>query len=153
VEVCAIEEFAVAPFICYDLRFPELFRAALDHGADLMVVIANWPIARVDHWTTLLKARAIENQCYVLGVNRCGHDPSFIYPGKSAVFDPQGRCLAEAGAAAEIISATLDANLVRDWRRAFPALRDRRNDLLPAQPDKPRIIHKTNDKARRSAHE
>jgi predicted amidohydrolase len=134
VAVCRIGDFTVAPVICYDLRFPELFRATLDHGADVMVVIANWPIARVDHWTTLLKARAIENQCYVLGVNRCGKDPSFIYPGKSAIFDPHGRCLAEAGAAEEIISATLSSSLLRDWRRAFPALRDRRNDLLPAPP-------------------
>jgi predicted amidohydrolase len=134
VEVCELEHFSVAPVICYDLRFPELFRAAVDCGADLFVVVANWPAARVDHWSTLLKARAIENQAYVVGVNRCGADPNFTYPGKSAVFDPQGKLLIEADANQGIFHAVLDPQLPVDWRRTFPALRDRRNDLLPPPP-------------------
>ena len=83
--------FSVSPFICYDLRFPELFREATRRGASLLVVIANWPIVRVDHWVTLLRARAIENLAYVVGVNRCGTDPALVYPGRSIVVDPKGR--------------------------------------------------------------
>jgi predicted amidohydrolase len=68
-------EFTASPFVCYDLRFPELFRRAVRQGAELLVVIANWPLARDAHWLALLRARAIENQCYVVGVNRAGDDP------------------------------------------------------------------------------
>jgi predicted amidohydrolase len=121
--------FQVAPFICYDLRFPEAFRIASSLGAEILVVIANWPSARIDHWTTLLKARAIENQAYVVGVNRTGTDPSHIYPGKSIIVDPMGRVLAEAGSAPCLVRAKADMNLLLDWRAAFPALRDRREDL------------------------
>ncbi|HWP40806.1 MAG TPA: nitrilase-related carbon-nitrogen hydrolase, partial [Tepidisphaeraceae bacterium] len=77
-------DFTVAPFICYDLRFPEVFRAAVRrYRANLFIVIANWPLSRVEHWIALLRARAIENQAYVLGVNRCGRDPNLQYPGRS----------------------------------------------------------------------
>ncbi len=85
----AAGDFLVSPFVCYDLRFPEIFRAATMRGAQLLVVIASWPAPRVEHWTSLLKARAIENQAYVLGVNRCGKDPFLAYPGKSVIFDPR----------------------------------------------------------------
>src|SRR5262249_11558372 len=71
----------VAPFVCYDLRFPEIFRRAAADGAELMAVVANWPAARVSHWTALLRARAIENQAYVVGVNRAGSDPHVAYSG------------------------------------------------------------------------
>lgn len=124
--------FIVAPVICYDLRFPELFRAATAAGADLFCVIANWPERRHPHWTTLLKARAIENQAVVLGVNRTGTDPHANYAGGSLLLGPQGEILAEAGAAPTLIRATLSPETTAAWRAGFPALRDRRTDLFSA---------------------
>jgi omega-amidase len=119
-----------APLICYDLRFPESFRAGVVKGAELFVVIANWPAAREGHWRTLLQARAIENQAYVAGVNRCGADPSHKYSGGSLIVAPDGAILADAGQAEGVISAELDWGAVRDWRRRFPALADMRMDLM-----------------------
>ncbi len=120
--------FTVATFICYDLRFPEIFRAAVKRGANLFTVIANWPSTRIDHWTTLLKARAIENQAYVVGVNRCGDDPHLSYPGRSVVFDPRGRVVAEADAREGTISADLDLQALIDYRQELPFLKDMRQD-------------------------
>lgn len=118
--------FQVCPLICYDLRFPEVFRAGAGLGAELFCVIANWPIKRVSHWITLLQARAIENQAYVVGVNRCGTDPSFTYPGRSLVVDPHGVAIADASDREMVLSCDLDPEIVRSWRREFPALADRR---------------------------
>ncbi len=89
--VFEINGWKVAPLICYDLRFPEPFREATSLGAELFVVIANWPVVRVDHWITLLRARAIENLAYVVGVNRAGSDPHLSYPGASLIVGPS-RC-------------------------------------------------------------
>lgn len=116
----------VAPLICYDLRFPEMFRTGTKLGAEVFVVIANWPVARVGHWITLAKARAIENLAYVIAVNRCGRDPKYVYPGRSIIVDPKGEVLAEAGDGVEVLTADIDPQRVRDWRRDFPALRDAR---------------------------
>ena len=117
-------ELRVVPFICYDLRFPELFRSAVQQGAEMFLVIANWPNKRERHWTTLLEARAIENLAYVAGVNRIGADPDHVYPGRSMIFDPQGRTMADAGSTEGIISAEVDRKAVLDWRTQFPALKD-----------------------------
>lgn len=119
-------DFVVAPFICYDLRFPEIFRHAIHVGANLFVIIANWPTARLHHWTTLLTARAIENQSYVAGVNRCGRDPNVEYPGRGMIVDPRGQILAQAGGEECVISASLNLNDLNAYRAQFPALRDRR---------------------------
>ena len=116
--------FTVAPFVCYDLRFPEIFRVAAHQGANLFVVIALWPAKRQQHWLTLLQARAIENQAYVIGVNRVGTDPQFAYAGRSAVVDPHGVIIADAGEQERVLSAALDPGTVHAWRRDFPALRD-----------------------------
>ncbi len=118
--------FVAAPFVCYDLRFPEVFRMAVDDGADLFVVPANWPARRERHWLALLSARAIENQAYVVGVNRVGRDPNADYNGRSVVIDPLGVVVADAGEQERVVGVDLDAGLLRDWRRDFPALRDRR---------------------------
>lgn len=118
--------FEVAPLVCYDLRFPESFRTAARMGASLMVVIANWPVARIDHWVTLLRARAIENQAYVIGVNRCGRDPELVYSGRSLVVDPHGTVLADAEDGEKVVTAELDPAVVTKWREDFPALRDAR---------------------------
>src|SRR2546423_221931 len=105
--------FAVAPFICYDLRFPELFREGVRQGAQLFVVVANWPIKRIHHWVTLLRARAIENQAYVAGVNRTGTDPTLPYNGRSLIVDPHGEILADAGAGEGVVSAEVDTAVVK----------------------------------------
>src|SRR5438067_259340 len=90
VKVRALLESA-APTICYDVRFPEHFRSAVRLGANLYFVIACWPVMREHHWVTLLQAGAIDNQAYVVGVNRCGNDPKFAYPGRSMIIDPHGQ--------------------------------------------------------------
>ncbi|MEM9082009.1 MAG: nitrilase-related carbon-nitrogen hydrolase [Planctomycetota bacterium] len=116
----------VQPAVCYDLRFPELFRAGLDRGAEAMVVIANWPRPRQDHWRTLLKARAIENQCFVMGVNRTGRDPHLAYAGGSVVFDPRGEMIGEMGEEEGVLSVELDRRRLDQWRKAFGAWLDRK---------------------------
>jgi predicted amidohydrolase len=122
----AWQNMSAAPFVCYDLRFPELFRAAVRRGAQLFLVIANWPVARIEHWVTLLQARAIENQAYVAGVNRCGKDPKLAYTGRSLIINPHGEILADAGGTEGIISAEVDVEALLKWRAAFPALQDMR---------------------------
>ncbi|HMO64132.1 MAG TPA: nitrilase-related carbon-nitrogen hydrolase [Verrucomicrobiota bacterium] len=117
----------VAPFICYDLRFPEHFReAARRWRPELFVVIASWPAARIAHWDALLAARAIENQAFVVGVNRTGADPQFAYPGHSRVLGPDGRMLAEAGEGEAVVSAALDVAALRGYRQKLPVLDDLR---------------------------
>lgn len=114
----------VAPLICYDLRFPELFRRATAKGTELIVVIASWPSVRVEHWVALLRARAIENQAYVVGVNRTGQDPNNEYPGRSVVIDPWGEIVADAGDRDGLVEAEISLETVRGWRDEFPALED-----------------------------
>lgn len=116
--------FTVAPFICYDLRFPEIFRAASRRGANVFVVMALWPVKRQQHWLTLLQARAIENQAYVIGVNRVGQEPRYSYAGRSVVVDPHGIIIADAGEQEAVLTASLSLETVENWRRDFPALRD-----------------------------
>lgn len=122
--------FTVAPFICYDLRFPEIFRAAVQQGANLYTVIASWPAPRIHHWTALLQARAIENQAYVIGVNRCGSDPKLEYPGKSVIVHPLGRALVEAGNIECTLSADVSVEEVNNYRRELAFLSDIRPDFL-----------------------
>jgi predicted amidohydrolase len=119
-------EFTVAPLICYDLRFPELFREATRRGTDLIVVIAAWPEIRIGHWITLLRARAIENLAFVIGVNRTGREPSHECGGRSIVVDPHGEIIADAGTAEGILTASIAHADVAAWRAKFPALRDAR---------------------------
>lgn len=121
----------VAPFVCYDLRFPEIFRVATLGGAQVLVVIANWPAVRIEHWIVLLRARAIENQAFVIGVNRCGHDPVHRYPGRSLIIDPLGAVLMDAGELAGVAQTTLPISTLHQWRQGFPALRDARPEFLP----------------------
>ena len=120
---------AVAPFICYDLRFPELFRAATQQGAQLFTVIANWPATRIHHWVALLQARAIENQAYVAGVNRCGADPRYTYSGRTLIVSPRGDILADAGDGEKVISANIDLAGLLAYRKELPFLRDIRPEF------------------------
>jgi predicted amidohydrolase len=118
-------EWTVSPFVCYDLRFPEIFReATAAWRPELFVVIANWPEKRILHWVRLLQARAIENQAYVLGVNRVGSDPHYAYPGRSIIVDPQGEILADAEGGECAVSAKLDLTNLRKYREGLPFLDD-----------------------------
>lgn len=123
----------VTPVVCYDLRFPELFRAAVD-STDVFVVIANWPAARRAHWSTLLRARAIENQSWVLGVNRVGDGGGLSYAGDSAAIAPDGEIVATAAMAETLLIADCDRARVESLRAAFPVLRDRRPEAYRVLP-------------------
>ena len=110
--------------ICYDLRFPELYRKYGKKRAHLIVNIANWPDTRIEHWRTLLKARAIENQCYVAGLNRVGKDPKLNYVGFSSVFDPMGKEIIVVENEEKVILVELEKNYVSVVREKFPFLDD-----------------------------
>ena len=128
-------EIRVALFICYDLRFPEHFRRATALGQpELFVVIASWPAPRIHHWIRLLQARAIENQAYVAGVNRCGTDPQHQYPGRSVIVDFHGNILVDAGEGEGIISAKIDSDKLRQYRRDLPFLADMRPEVFERNP-------------------
>lgn len=120
-------ESSVTPFVCYDLRFPELFRTISARcQPEVFVVIANWPEKRVTHWVRLLQARAIENQAYVVGVNRVGKDPYYSYSGRSLVVDFNGEIVADAGSVENSISWDLDLETLRKYRQGLPFLKDLR---------------------------
>jgi predicted amidohydrolase len=112
-------------FVCYDLRFANEFWA-LATRVDAFFVVANWPARRRHHWSTLLRARAIENQAYVVGVNRVGTGGGLEYSGDSAILDPWGDVLCEATKDETMLLANLDAARVAEARRTFPVLADRR---------------------------
>ena len=115
--------------ICYDLRFPELFRRYALEGAGIVLLPSEWPVQRIEHWRTLLKARAIENQCFVIACNRVGADRANTFGGRSAVVDPRGTVLAEGGEGAELVSATLNLDLIAEVRNFMPIFRDRRPEV------------------------
>lgn len=119
-----IGEWKIGLSICYDLRFPELFRFYAKERVDLIVNIANWPIPRIEHWRVLLKARAIENQCYVAGVNRIGKDPVANYNGFTSVFDPMGKEIIAVENQEEVINIELNKKEVRETRDKLPFLND-----------------------------
>lgn len=108
--------------VCYDLRFPVWIRNRGDY--DAILCCASWPASRRDVWRTLLRARAIENQCYVAGVNRVGSDPAAHYAGDSAVIDFRGRTLSEAGGGERTLTVDLDLEALEDFRNGFPVWRD-----------------------------
>ncbi len=119
-------DLRVAPFICYDLRFPELFRIVARRRPELYIVIASWPDKRIEHWLKLLQARAIENQAFVLGVNRVGQDPYHRYPGHSIVVSPFGEIIADAGEIEGFVESELDLDGLSDYRGKLPFLEDLR---------------------------
>lgn len=110
--------------ICYDLRFPELFRFYAKEKAELLINIANWPVKRIEQWKHLLKARAIENQCFMLGVNRIGNDPYQTYNGCSALFNPMGENILMCGNEEKIYYADLNFDEVKDVRTKLGFLND-----------------------------
>ncbi|MET9349148.1 carbon-nitrogen family hydrolase [Streptomyces termitum] len=110
---------------CYDLRFPELFRGLVDAGAQAFVVPAGWPARRLGHWTLLARARAVENQAYVLACGTSGTHAGVEQAGHSLVVDPWGEVLAEAGPGEEVLRVVLDPAKPAEIREQFPALKDR----------------------------
>jgi omega-amidase len=119
----------VALAICYDLRFPELWRRYATAGAHLILIPAEWPLRRVEHWRLLLRARAVENQLFVAGCNRAGVDEHGEFGGHSAIVDPWARVLVEAQSQAGLFLATFDLDEVTRARQLFPFLADRRPDV------------------------
>ncbi len=118
--------------ICYDLRFPELFRGYALAGAVLAIIPAEWPHPRMAHWQTLLCARAIENQMVVAGCNRVGTDPgATTFGGRSAIFDAWGEPLVEAGEQETLLTAEVDLASVEQVRQKIPVFDDRRPDIYP----------------------
>ena len=120
-----IDGVRVTPFVCYDLRFPEPFRTAAA-DTDLFAVVANWPDQRREHWRALLRARAIENQAYVVGVNRAGDGNGLHYAGDSAAIAPLGETIVEADEREQVLFCDVDPEVVKKLRTRFPALSDRR---------------------------
>jgi predicted amidohydrolase len=116
---------------CYDLRFPELFRGLVDAGAETLVVSAGWPERRRSHWTLLARARAVENQSFVLACATAGTHAGVPQSGHSVVVDPWGEVLAEAGAGEEVLTVEFDPGKVATTREQFPALKDRMLGLRP----------------------
>lgn len=127
--VIDIDGVRVSPFICYDLRFPELFRAAAP-WTDLFVLIANWPVARRAHWDALLPARAIENLAYFMGVNRTGLGGDIRYDGGSAAYDPWGQPCATRMAVASPSVVDVSTARVAEIRGKYPFL----EDIVPGRP-------------------
>lgn len=117
--------FTARTLICYDLRFSYLFWDNAN-STDLFIVIANWPASRRNHWITLLKARAIENQSFVIGVNRMGKDPKLAYSGDSLVFAPDGTELLNCGDGEDLFKIELNKDLLSETRKKFPFLNDRK---------------------------
>jgi predicted amidohydrolase len=115
--------FRILLQVCYDLRFPVFARNTGDY--DMIVYVANWPVSRIEAWKMLIRARAVENLCYVAAVNRVGNDPSCQYGGSTAMVDFKGRAMAEADANnEEIIFAEPDMEALLRFRKKFPALHD-----------------------------
>jgi predicted amidohydrolase len=111
---------------CYDLRFPELFRALTDAGALAVLLPAGWPDKRAGHWSLLARARAVENQCYVLACGTAGTHAGVPQAGRSAIIDPWGRTVAETTGTEEcVVTGEVDLAEVARVREEFPALKDR----------------------------
>jgi predicted amidohydrolase len=116
--------------VCYDLRFPEMWRRYALAGARLFLLPAEWPSRRASHWRTLLRARAIENQVFIAACNRVGESKGEVFAGRSAVIDPWGEPVAEAGGEAEVLlTAEIDLGKADEIRARIPVFKDRRPDL------------------------
>ncbi len=116
--------------ICYDLRFAEQYVDMKRAGADIFLVVAEWPIPRIDHWKHLLRARAIENQAFIVGVNRVGSDLSSTYGGNSAIYDPMGNAVVLLGTSVSIAKGIIDMKAVEEAKSLFDINQDRVKYLI-----------------------
>ncbi len=121
------KSFNMCNLICYDLRFPEIFQIA-SRKADIITIAANWPKARKDHWKTLLKARAIENMCYIAAVNCVGSIGGIEYSGDSCLINPNGEVIEMLSGKEGNIALEIE-NDVSLWRESFPTKKDRKEEL------------------------
>ena len=126
---CEIGGVRAGLSICYDLRFPELFRSLALAGTEMFVMPAEWPAARISHWTKLVQARAIENQAFVVACNRVGSDDKNTFPGMSLVADPMGEIVAQAEGREQVLRAELDFAVLEEFRAKVPVFKDRRPDV------------------------
>ena len=124
-----LDGFECAVLICYDIRFPELTRTLALDGLDFLFLPSQWPMARVEHILTLLKARAIENQMFVCGCNSCEKLSGTVYAGNTAIFNPWGELIAKADENEEIIYADCDTDIIKNIRNSINVFRDRRSEL------------------------
>ena len=120
-------KFGIA--ICYDLRFPSLFQIYAHRGVHGVFVPAAWPAGRINHWELFIKARALENQMYIIGVNTVGKTPVDQYAGASMTADPDGTIIARAGDTEELLISDLDPAAVEEARSRLPVSKDRRTEL------------------------
>lgn len=127
--VCETRAGRLGVITCYDLRFPELTRMLALDGAEVLCVSAHWPLPRIEHWSLLLRCRAIENQMFVLGCNGCGVEGNLQYGGASAIVSPLGAPLAQADGHERRLMARLDFQDMEAFRRHIPCFSDRRPDL------------------------
>jgi predicted amidohydrolase len=135
----SLDGIPCAGLICYDIRFPEWVRKHTLAGARILFVPAEWPHPRLAHWRTLLTARAIENQCFVVACNRAGSDPNNHFAGHSLILDPWGEILAEAGEKETVLWGEIDPGLVEEVRTRIPVFEDRRPDLYQDLSGKTRL--------------
>ncbi len=124
-----LENVVYGGVICYDIRFPEWIRAQALNGAKLIFVSAEWPEPRIDHWRTLLQARAIENQCFIVGVNRVGSDPKNVFGGSTMVIAPWGEIRLDMKKEEGIGYIDVDLAEVEEVRKRIPVFEDRREKL------------------------
>lgn len=124
-----IMDTVMAGMICYDIRFPEWFRKHVVNGARAVFVVAQWPAERISHWKTLLTARAIENQCFVIACNRAGSDPKNEFGGHSLIISPWGDIIAEGSLEEELIISEIDLNEADEVRKKIPIFQDRRPEF------------------------
>lgn len=116
--------------ICYDLRFPEIFRRyAVKEHAKMVIICAEWPLVRIEHWRALLIARAIENQCYIVACNAAGDTGDTIMGGHSMIIDPWGKIVVEAGESPQVITADIELDEVANARSKIPVFEDIRKDI------------------------
>ena len=109
---------------CYDLRFPELYRALTAGDATAVIMCSGWPTPRIEHWDVLTRARAIEDQLWIIACNEVGSQPGITLGGHSVVVDPKGNVVAQAGETETILYAEIDPDVSREWREQFPVLND-----------------------------
>jgi predicted amidohydrolase len=129
-EIADVDDMKWGLMICYDLRFPELSRSLVLNGAEVLALSSAWPFPRLSHWRTLIRARAIENQSYMLAANRVGRDGDITFCGSSCIIDPYGVIISSAGEdREELIVGDISKDLITSVRDYMPVLDQRREEL------------------------
>ncbi len=130
ISVCEWENWKIGMAICYDLRFPELFRLEMKQDVHLFLISAQWPITRILHWDLLLQARAVENQAFVVGCNRVGKNETYEFCGRSALVDPAGKRVVKTNNNEGVWIGKIKMQDLLNYRNSLPFLKDRREDVF-----------------------